>query len=146
MAVLLRTAAPAATYRLEVVRVDGDRVSIGAEGKLGTAALRDLSCLLMSEVATGHVFVRIDLSAVTSIDRACVGALKQAHDRCLASQGLLLLEGLGDESRQMLAAMGLDRLFFLADTVGPQEWLPRVPRLATLVRQERVIPEQRRPQ
>jgi len=124
------------TFVLAIVDAQDDRVSIRAAGELDVAATDDLSRMLTSEIAAGHVFVRIDLSAVTSLDSSCLGALAQAYDGCLASQGFLLIEGLGDGARRVLTATGLDRSLFLTRTTGPQDWLPNLPRLAYLVLRE----------
>jgi anti-anti-sigma regulatory factor len=137
MAVLPRHSAPTrSAYQLTVVRVQEDRVSIRAAGELGLAAQEDLSRLLASELAAGHVFVRMDLSGVTSLDGSCLGTLKLAHDGCLASHGLLLLEGTGNGSGGIFAAARLDRRLFLARTNGPAEWLPDISTLAELARHE----------
>src|SRR5215212_1502231 len=123
-------------FHLAVVRVEEDRVSIRAAGELDLAARETLSQLLAAELAAGHVLVRMDLSEVSLVDGSCLNALKDAHDGCLASEGMLLLEGLCDDARQVLAAAGLDRCLFLAGSAGPAEWLPNLPGLAQLVRHE----------
>jgi anti-anti-sigma factor len=123
-------------FELAVVDMQEDRVSIRAAGELDTVARDELSRLLASELAAGRVFVRMDLSGITSLDGSCLGTLKSAHDGCLASQGLLLLEGLCEDARQVLVTGGLDRCLFLAGTAGPPEWLPNLPGLAGLIRHE----------
>src|SRR3954447_14413485 len=129
-----------ARFDVAVVAATGDRVSIRAAGVLDDRARERLSALLDAELMAGHVFVRMDLSAVTLVGRSCLGTLKEVHDGCLASDGLLLIEGLCDEARQVLAAAGLDRCLFLSGTAGPPEWLPNLPGLADLVRHECASP------
>ena len=124
------------SFDVAVVRVHDDRVSIRAAGLIDESAREELSRVLTTELAAGHVFVRMDLSAVTLVDGSCLGTLKEAHDGCLASEGLLLLEGLCDEAREVLAVAGLDQCLFLAGAAGPPEWLPNLPGLADLVRHE----------
>lgn len=135
MDVLPHQSAPTqSAFELAVVHVHSDGVSIRAAGELDRVATDDLARLLASELAAGHVFVRMDLSGVTSLDCSCLGTLKEAHDGCLASHGLLLLEGLRDGTRQVFEAAGLDRCLFLTRTTGPSEWPLNLPRLADLVR------------
>jgi anti-anti-sigma factor len=137
MAALPQHPAPTRSgFELAVVDMQDDRVSIRAAGELDAGAREELSNLLASELAAGRVFVRMDLSQVTSLDGSCLGTLKSAHDGCIASQGVLLLEGLCEGARQVLVAGGLDRCLFLAGTAGPPEWLPNLPGLADLIRHE----------
>src|SRR4051812_46712883 len=89
-------------YEVVVVDERGDRVSIRAAGQLELAASEDLARLLEAQLAAGHVFVRLDLSDVTSVDCSCAGTLQRVHEGCLASQGLLLLEGLRAGARRAL--------------------------------------------
>jgi anti-anti-sigma factor len=123
-------------FELAVVRVQDDRVSIRAAGVFDLAAREQLSRLLTSELQAGRAFVRMDLTQVTTLDGSCLSTLKEAHDGCLASQGMLLLEGLCDSARRVLVAAGLERCLFLTGTAGPPDWMPNLPGLADLVRHE----------
>jgi anti-anti-sigma regulatory factor len=137
MAVLPHPPTPARpAYELAVVDIRPMRVSIRAAGELGVAAEKDLARLLAVELATGHVFIRVDLSQVKSLDHSCAGMHGRAHDGCLASHGLLLLEGSCGGVRESFTTAGLERQLFLARTTGPTDWWPNAPGLADLVRRE----------
>jgi anti-anti-sigma regulatory factor len=136
MAVPHEQATAHAGFDLEIVEATGDRVSIRAAGDLDDRARERLSVLLDAELGAGHVFVRMDLSAVRLVGGSCLDTLKDAHDDLLASDGLLLLEGLCEEARQVLVRAGLDRCLFLSGAAGPPDWLPNLPGLADLVRHE----------
>ena len=131
-----QSASSGSTFDIAVVRVQEDRVSIRASGRLNQPARDFLAAVLSAELAVGHVFVRMELSDVTSLDGSCLATLKDVHEGCLASQGVLLLEGLCGEARHVLAAAALDRCLFVTGTRGPSDWLPNIDALAALVRHE----------
>lgn len=88
------------------------RSTIRAAGELDLAAADQLRTVLDQQCDSGHCFARVDLSAVTFLDCACLGVLVEAHHRFLAAHGTLLLTGVGPRVDRLIELAGLDQTLF----------------------------------
>lgn len=107
----------AAAYSFAVVDVDPNHASLMAVGELDLAAIEDLVAILAAQETAGRTSIRLDLSAVTFMDCACLGGLVDARRRLMALHGDLLLTNVSPWVLRLLTLTGLTALTGLTDNV-----------------------------
>ena len=93
---------------LTTIRQDRSRALIRAVGEWDLANAEVLGELLDEQEQAGRRFVRLDVSAVTFFDCACIEVLVAAHQRLLAARGTLVLTGVPARLTRLLHVTGLD--------------------------------------
>jgi anti-anti-sigma factor len=93
---------------LTTIRQDRVRALVRAAGEWDLANAELLGELLDEHGRAGRRFVRLDVSAVTFLDCACLEVLVAAHRRLLAVRGTLVLTGVPARLTRLLRAAGLD--------------------------------------
>jgi anti-sigma B factor antagonist len=93
---------------LVTIGQDRSRALLRAAGEWDLANAEQLGELLDEQVRAGRRLVRLDVSAVTFIDCACLEVLTGAHRRLLAARGTLVLTGVPARMSRLLHAAGLD--------------------------------------
>lgn len=115
------------SFELSVVDRGWRRASLSAAGELDLAAADVLALLLTQQVEAGRRFVRLDMSAVTFLDCACLEVLVSAHHRYIAAHGTIVLTGVGAPVTRLLKLTGLDgTLFTTAAVTDPRDQDPAV--------------------
>ena len=99
-------------FAVSVVSVRGRRVWLRVAGQLDLATTPRLTAMLQHHRDQDRVFAWLDVSAVTFLDCAGLGALAAAHDRHLAAHGALVLAGAGPSLTRLLWLTGLDEVLF----------------------------------
>jgi anti-anti-sigma factor len=95
---------------LTTLRQDQTRALVRAVGEWDLAAADALAEELRAHETAGRRFVRLDVSAVTFLDCACLDVLVGAHARFLAARGTLVLSGMTPRILRLLRLTGLDRV------------------------------------
>ena len=93
---------------LTTLRQDRTRALIRAVGEWDLAGADDLAHAFDAHERTGRRFIRLDVSAVTFLDCACVEVLVAAHARLLAARGTLVLTGVTPGILRLLSLARLD--------------------------------------
>jgi len=86
------------------LKFDGTRASLGATGALNSGTAGVLAVAVNEHIVAHRRYVRLDLSAVTSVDDAAVAVLARIHSRLLAERGTLILTGVDSWLEILLAA------------------------------------------
>lgn len=89
-----------------------ETVWMRAAGEWDLAAADRVSAALGEQCALGRCLLRLDLSAVTFMDCACLGVLVDAHHRFLSAGGALILSGAAGFVARLLHLAALDGVFF----------------------------------
>lgn len=106
-------------FDVRTVRTDATRATLEISGRLD---LR--SAPLLAEVIDGHLragrrYLRLNVAAMTDLDREGADVLVACHDRLLGVRGTLILTGVGDTVERTLRERDLDdRLFLIAPTAA----------------------------
>lgn len=95
-------------YTVTVTGLGADTARVSASGELDLAAADRLAAVLDEQCVPGSL-VQLDLSAVTFMDGSCLRVLDDAHRRCQATRGRLVLTGIGPRIGRLLNLTGLDR-------------------------------------
>ena len=90
------------------IREDRSRALVRVVGDWDLANADALAALLDEHDRAGRRFVRLDVSAVTFLDCACLEVLVAAHRRLLAARGTLVLTGVPARLTRLLRLAGLD--------------------------------------
>ena len=86
---------------------------VWATGKLTSAtAATHLAAVLQRERAAGCIYVCLDLSELSMLDRAGLDVIVDAHHQFLGADGALVLTGVGPRVGRLLQLTGLDRALF----------------------------------
>jgi anti-anti-sigma regulatory factor len=93
---------------------DATRAVLTAAGALTASTADVLIAALTHHLQAGRRYVRLDLSALHTCDRAGVNALVRAHDAFFNAPGVLILLGARATLRRLLKRNGLDTVLFLA--------------------------------
>jgi anti-anti-sigma factor len=88
-------------------------VQLRGEMDLSNADL--LTAALSTHLGRGRRFVRLDLSDLQFMDCAGLRAIVEAHNRCLAAHGTLILTGAGSQINRILAITRLNEVLLVAD-------------------------------
>lgn len=72
---------------------DATRASLRATGALDSGSAGVLAAAADEHIAAHRLYVRLDLSRVTSVDEAAVSVLAEIHSRLLAERGTFILTG-----------------------------------------------------
>jgi len=107
------------TFEVRVDAGDQTRSQLRAHGELDVATADRLAAILEQQRATGHRYVRLDMSGITFLDCAGLGVLVAAHHRFLAARGTLILTGLGKRTWRLLQLTALDHVLFTAAVNQP---------------------------
>lgn len=102
-----------------VRRVDtrGEVMILGILGDLDLGSVPALRSASTEIAADGWARVVVDLSGVTFIDSAGMGALIGLRRRCVAADGDCVLASASTDVSRQLATAELDRLFLVFDDV-----------------------------
>ena len=95
-------------FSFDVVRAGPGRTTVCAVGLAAVRALRELT---VAAESAGRASVHLDLSAVTFMDCAFLGALVGAHQRLRAAGGQLVLASLSGPVTRLFSAAHLDSTF-----------------------------------
>jgi anti-anti-sigma factor len=95
---------------LTTLSKDRTRALVRAVGEWDLAGADALADVLEAHERAGRRFVRLDLSAVTFLDCACLEVLVTAHARLLASRGTLVLTGVTPRILRLLSLARLDEV------------------------------------
>jgi len=116
--------------------VNNWQVRIVLSGEIDGAVAPLLRAELARHLAAGRRVLRIDTRGLDFIDTTALGVLLEMHWRCLRVGGTLLLSGVRDPLRKLLAITGLDAVLLVdrAETPGAGGAAPRLPqqRIASL--------------
>jgi anti-sigma B factor antagonist len=93
---------------LMTIRQSHTRAVVRAVGEWDLANADILAEMFEAHQKAGRRFVRLDLSALTFLDCACVSVLVTAHRRLLAAGGTLVLTGVTRRVLRLLSLAGLD--------------------------------------
>lgn len=102
---------------LTTIRQDTSRVLVRVVGEWDVANADVLAALLDEHDRAGRRFVRLDVSAVTFLDCACLEVLVTAHRRLLGARGTLVLTGVPARLSRLLRLARLDGVL-LTTSVG----------------------------
>jgi len=106
-------------FDVRTIRTDSTRATLEISGRLDAR-----SAPLLAEVIDGHLragrrFLRLNVAAMTDLDRAGADVLVACHDRLLGARGTLILTGVGETVEDSLRERDLDdRLFLIAPTAA----------------------------
>jgi ABC-type transporter Mla MlaB component len=100
-----------------MLKVHAVIASPDATGALVGGEATALAASVDEHLVAGRLFVRLDLSGITSADQAAVGILTRMHDRLLAEGGTLVLTGV-DPRLEAALAPGEDAFLMIAPTAG----------------------------
>ncbi|MFD5854669.1 STAS domain-containing protein [Streptomyces chartreusis] len=99
---------------ITVVRIEGD----GERCVLDAASAPALRSVLLEAIGRGSLLLVVDMSAVSSVDRAGLGVLVGGLKRVRGQGGALGLAGTNQQMREILAATRLDQVFGLYETAA----------------------------
>jgi anti-sigma B factor antagonist len=99
---------------ITVAKRDALRASLRLVGELDLASMPILQACLENQRATGSRYVRADLSGLSFIDCAGLGALLTAHHEFLAARGTLVIIGANAQARRVMHIAGLEDVLFVA--------------------------------
>jgi Anti-anti-sigma regulatory factor (antagonist of anti-sigma factor) len=102
---------------VETLTCDEFRALVELRGELDLVAVDAVRAELCGHVDAGRRVLRVDTSAVTFMDPTVLGALVEAHNRCQSVHGSLILTGVPDRLRRLLALAALDQVL-LIDTAS----------------------------
>jgi len=97
---------------LTTIRQDRTRTLVRADGEWDLANAHVLADALAEHQRAGRRFVRLDISAVTFLDCACLEVLAAAHVRLLGARGTLVLTGVPARITRLLNLAGLAQVLF----------------------------------
>jgi anti-anti-sigma factor len=122
------TATRTPQVRTEFVNSWQARISL--TGEIDGAAAPAVRAELLRHLSVGRRVLRIDARGVDFVDTTALSVLLEAHWRCLRDGGTLLLTGVRDPLRRLLAITGLDRVLIVdrAEPSGAGGGVPRSPR------------------
>lgn len=90
-------------------------------GELDVATADDLTALLDQQFDRGRRLIHLDLSGLDFVDGTGLRALVEAHNRCLARGGTLILTHVGPLTARLLELTGLSEALFIGDeTAAPR--------------------------
>jgi len=101
--VLATTASDATHARLEIF------------GELDLTSRAQLRQALAHHLMRGRCFVSVDLSGLTFLDAAGIGALVEEHHRFLAAHGQLVFRNAPQRVLRVLGLVGVEQELFLLD-------------------------------
>lgn len=105
---------------ITVAKRDALRANVRLVGELDLASVTILESCLANLLATGSRYVRADLSGLSFVDCAGLGAVLTAHNEFLRARGTLILTGVTAPARRVLELAKLgDILFVAADQAVP---------------------------
>jgi len=76
---------------------------LSAKGVLDSSTAGVLADAVGEHITASRVYVRLDLSGITSVDETAVSILAQIHSRLLAERGTLILTGVDSWLETVLA-------------------------------------------
>jgi anti-sigma B factor antagonist len=97
---------------------DPTRATVALCGEMDLSNVGLFAGVLDNQLGLGRRFVRVDLSAITFLDCAALQVIVDAHNRCLAARGMLVLTGVPSHIARLLALTRLDKALFVADAPG----------------------------
>lgn len=93
-----------------------DRATIALRGELDFATAPTLTAELTDCLSRGYRLVQLDLSGVSFLDCAALGALVSAHRQYLEARGTLILAGVAGRVARLLTLAELDTVLLISDT------------------------------
>ena len=92
---------------------DDWRASIELRGEFDSANADELRAALDGHLDAGRRVLRVDTRRVTFIDSCAVGAIVNAHARCNAEHGSLILTGVQPRIARLFQITGLDHVLLI---------------------------------
>jgi anti-sigma B factor antagonist len=108
-------------FQVTATARDATRAEAKARGEMDLATAEVLAAVLHSQLDCGRRFVRLDLSELTFLDCAGLGALVDVRNNFLAARGTLTLTGVGAHVARLLRITHLDEALFIdnSEDAGP---------------------------
>lgn len=97
---------------------DARQATVQASGEIDLATAPLLAAILDDQLRHGRWFLRLDLSRATFLDCAGLRTIEDAHHACSATQGALVLTGIGTTTARILKITRLDQKLRIE---GPDE-------------------------
>lgn len=99
---------------ITIAKRDAMRAGLRIVGELDLASVPILEACLENLLAVGSRYIRADLSGLSFIDCAGLGALLRAHNEFLAARGTLVITGAGPQTRRVMRIAALEDVLFVA--------------------------------
>jgi anti-anti-sigma factor len=115
-----------AGLEVSAVLPEPTQVTLRLHGEMDLANADLLTAVLASHLERGCHVVGLDLSELGFLDCAGLRAIIDAHNRCLAAHGTLILTGMTAQIARILAITRLDETLLIAD--GKPDSQPRARR------------------
>ena len=100
-------------FEVQVRCTDATRAALRLQGDLDLAAADLFAAVIRHHLATGHRYVRLDLSGLDFLDCAGLRALLTAHHELLARGGRLVLTNVGPQTARLLRLTLLDTVLYV---------------------------------
>jgi anti-anti-sigma factor len=100
-------------FEVQVRCTDASRATLRLQGDLDLAAADLFAAVIRHHLATGHRYVRLDLSGLSFLDCAGLRALLTAHHELLARGGRLTLTNVGRPTARLLRLTLLDTVLYV---------------------------------
>lgn len=94
----------------------GNALVVGLPVRVDVSVAREMLEILERSIANTDYNLVLDLSQTQAIDSTALGAIVHVLKRCRAEAGDLVLAGVGDGVRRVLAITRLDRVMALYET------------------------------
>lgn len=98
--------------------VGSETVVIRLQGELDFANVHHLTSAVEAQLGQGRNGIRLDVSRLTFLDAAAMGAIVHAHHRCRAEHGSRVLIGVGARTARLLRIARLDQALSVADATN----------------------------
>jgi anti-anti-sigma factor len=99
---------------ITIAKRDQARAGVRLVGELDLASVPILEACLENLLAVGTRYIRADVSGLSFIDCAGLGALLAAHHAFLQDRGTLVITGASGQTRRLMRIAGLDDVLFIA--------------------------------
>ena len=118
------------TPKIRTEFVNSWQARISLAGEIDGAAAPAVRAELARHLSLGRRVLRVDARGIDFVDTTALTVLLEAHWRCLRDGGTLLLTGVRDPLRRLLAITGLDSVLIVdrAEPSGAGGGVPRLPR------------------
>lgn len=97
-------------FDMQVLFVDAPHVTLHVRGEFDLAATDLFAAVIRHHIATGHRYVRLDLSGLTFLDCTGLRALVAMHQQLAGSGGRLTLARVGARTARLLRLTLLDEV------------------------------------
>jgi anti-anti-sigma factor len=104
---------PPHDFEVQVRCTDVTHATLRLQGDLDLAAADLFAAVIRHHLATGHRYVRLDLSGLSFVDCTGLRALLTAHHELLARGGRLSLANVGPRTARLLRLTLLDAVLYV---------------------------------